>query len=48
MVAHLGLRAHELLCKEIGNIIAENLSAWENAEGYEELDNHFQRILTLI
>ena len=46
MAAHLGLRTHELLYKEIGNIIAEMLSAWEKAECYEEVANHFQRIFT--
>ena len=46
MVAHLGLRTHELRYEEIGNIIAEILSAWENAECYEELANHSQSILT--
>ena len=29
MVAPLGLRTHDLLYEEIGNIIAENLSASE-------------------
>ena len=48
MVAHLGLRTHELLYEEIGNIIAEILSAWEKAECYEEVANHSQRIFTLI
>ena len=28
MVAHLGLRTHELLYREVGNIIAETLSAF--------------------
>ena len=30
------------------NIITEIVSAWEKAECYEELANHFQRICTLI
>ena len=42
MVAHLGLRTHELLNEEIGNIIAETLSAWEKAECYEELVTHWK------
>ena len=37
MVAHLGARTHELLYEEIGNIIAEILSAWEKAECYDEV-----------
>ena len=41
MVAHFGLRTHELLYKEI-------LSAWEKAECYEKLAYHSQRIFTLI
>ena len=48
MVAHLGLRTHELLYEEIGNIIAETLSAWEKAECYEEVDNHSQSIFAFI
>ena len=46
MVAHLGLRTHELLYEEIGNVIAEILSGWEKAESYEEVTNHSQRIFT--
>ena len=34
MDVHLGLRTHELLCEEIGHIIAETLSAWKKAEYY--------------
>ena len=34
MVAHLGLRTHELLYEEIGNIIAEILTVWEKAKCY--------------
>ena len=48
MVAHLGLCTHELLYEEIGNIIAEILSAWEEAECYNEVVNHSQRTFTLI
>ena len=48
MVAYLGVRTHELLNEEIGNIINEILSAWEKAECYEEEANHYQRIFTLI
>ena len=48
MVAHLGLRTNELLYGEIGNIIAEILSAWEKAESYEEEANHSQSSFTLI
>ena len=48
MVAHLGLRTHELLSEKIGNIITEILSPWEKAECYEEVTNHSQRIFTLI
>ena len=40
MVAHLGLRTHELLYEEIGNINAEILSAWEKAECCQEVANH--------
>ena len=40
MVAHLGLRTHELIYEEIGNIIAEILSAWKKAECYEEVAYH--------
>ena len=32
MFAHLGLRTHEPLYKEIGNIIAEISSAWAKTE----------------
>ena len=32
--------------EEIGNIIAEILSAWERAVLYEEVSNYFQRIFT--
>ena len=46
MVAHLGLRTHELIYEEIGSIIAEMLTAWEKC--YEEVANHSQRIYTLI
>ena len=48
MVANLGLRIHELLHEKIDNIIAETLSAWEQAECYEAVVNHFQRIFTLM
>ena len=48
MVSHLGLRTHELLCEEIGNIIAEMLSAREKTDCYEEVVNHSQPIFTLI
>ena len=48
MVAHLGMRTHELLFEEIGIIIADVSSAWEKAECYEEVANHSQRIFTLI
>ena len=48
MVAHLVLRTHVLLYEEIGNIIAEIVSAWEKVECYEEVANHSQRIFTLI
>mgnify|MGYP001482626826 FL=1 len=37
MVAHLGLRTHELPYEEIGNIIAEILSAGQKEECYEEV-----------
>ena len=40
MVAHLGLRTHELLYEEINTIIAEILSAWEKVEYYEEVASH--------
>ena len=48
MVAHLGLRTHELLYMEIGNAIAKILSVLVKAECYEEVANHSQRIFTLI
>ena len=48
MVANLGSRTHELLYKEIGNIIAEILSTWEKAECYEEGANQSHRIFTII
>ena len=48
MVAYFRLRTHELLYKEMGNIIAEILSAWEIAECNEEVANHSQRIFALI
>ena len=37
MVAHLGLRTHEVPYEEIGIIIAENLSAGQKEECYEEV-----------
>ena len=43
MVAHLVLRTNELLYGEIGNIIAEIVSAWEKV-CYEEIADHSQRI----
>ena len=48
MVAHLGLRTHELLEEEIGTLITEILSAWEIAECYGMGANHSQSILTLL
>ena len=48
MVAHLGLRTHELLYEEIGNSIAEILTAWAKAECYEEVANHSQLNFTWI
>ena len=48
MVAHLGVRIHELLNEEIGNIIAENLPAWEKVKCYEEVANNSQHFFTLI
>ena len=48
MVAHLGLRTHELIYEEIGNSIATNLSASEKAKCCEEIANHSKRIFTLI
>ena len=47
MVIHLGLRIHEILVQEIGNIIFEILSAREKAECYEEVGNHSQRFFFL-
>ena len=44
MVAHLVLRTHELLNEEIGNFIANILSALEKAEGYEEASKNSQHI----
>ena len=34
--------------EEIGNINAENWSAWEKLECYGDVANRFQRIFTLI
>ena len=48
LVAHLGLRTHELFYEEIGNIIAEILSPWEKAEDFKEVGNHSQRIFTSV
>ena len=48
MVAHSGLRIHELLYEEIGNIIAEILSAYEKAECYKGVAIRSERILTVI
>ena len=48
MVAHLGPRTYELLYEEIGNIVAEILSAWEKGKCYEKVANHSKRIFTLI
>ena len=48
MVAHLGLHTHELLCEELGNIIAEILTAWEKSECYEEEVNYYQGIKIMI
>ena len=45
MVANLGLRTYDLLYEEIGNIIAEILSAWEKAECYEQVTINSQRSL---
>ena len=42
MVAHLGLRTHELLYEDIVNFNGEILSAWEKEE---ELANHSKHIL---
>ena len=47
MVAQLGVRTHELLYEEIGNIIAGILSAWEKAKCYEEVANHSQHFFHL-
>ena len=44
MVAHLGLRNHELLYEEICNIIAEIFHQQEKAECYEGVANHSKRI----
>ena len=41
MVANFGLRTHELLHEEIGDIIAEIVSA----KCYEEVASHFRRII---
>ena len=46
MVDHFGLRTHELIHEEIGNIIAGILSAREKAEGSEEIANYSQRMFT--
>ena len=43
MVAHLGLRNHELFYEEIGNIIA-----FQPERTYEDVANHSQRIFNLI
>ena len=41
MVAYLGLRTYELIYEEIGNSIAEILSAWEKAEwGSQPFSTH--------
>ena len=45
MVAHLGLRTHELPYEEIGNIIAEILSAGQKEECYEEVTIHSHSLL---
>ena len=47
MVAHLGLRTHELLYVEIGSISVEVLSAREKAGCYKKVANHSNRIFTL-
>ena len=44
MFAYWGLRTRELIYEEIGNIIAEIVSAWEKAECYEDLANHLQNV----
>ena len=41
MAAHLGLYTYELLYDVIVNIIAEILSALQQAECYEEVANQF-------
>ena len=46
MVTNSGLRTYELLYEEIGNSIAEILSAWVKAECHEEVADHSQRIFT--
>ena len=48
MVAHLGLRTHELPYEEIGIIIAEILSAGQKEECYEEVAIYSQRIFILV
>ena len=48
MIAHLRLRTDKFLYEEVGNIIAEILSAWEKAESYEEEANHSQSSFTFI
>ena len=48
MVAHLGLRTHELFYEEIGNNIAEILLAREKTECCEEVENHSWCIFTFI
>ena len=48
MVAHLGLRTHELLSEEIGKYYYRNLLACEKPECYEEVTNHSQCIVSLI
>ena len=48
MVAHVGLRTHEVLYEEISNIIAEILQPKRKAKCYEEAANYFQRFFTLI
>mgnify|MGYP006975840273 CR=1 FL=1 len=48
MFAYWGLRTRELIYGEIGNIIAEIVLAWEKAECYEEVDNHYKGTFTLI
>ena len=53
MVVHLRLRTYKLLYREISNVIAEILSAWEKAECYEDVAStdvasHSQRIFISI